>query len=113
MNRSRSQASGPGVAIPEGEVLSAGWKSGILRAVELHVTPKKHGFLVTGKQAGEGTGEQAVHRTLQELNHAFRAAGVDAETISRMDRHLERGEGFRVEEKPLITAHLFPRHLRT
>lgn len=112
MNRSRSQASGPGVAIPEGEVPSAGWKSGILRAVELRVTPNKHGFLVTGKEQGKKIKEQAVHRTLQELNHSFHAAGVDAETISRMDRHLERGDGFRVEEQPLVTAHVFPLHLR-
>ena len=112
MKRSRSQASGPGVAIPEGEVPSAGWKSGILRAVELRVTPNKHGYLVTAKEEGKEIEEQSVYRTLQELNHAFHAAGVDAETISRMDRHLERGDGFRVEEQRLVTAHVFPRHWR-
>lgn len=113
MNRSRSQASGPGVAIPEGEVASAGWKSGVLRAVELRVTPNKHGYLLTGREPGQDTEERTVYRTLQELNYAFRAAGVDAKAISRMERHLERREGFRVKEKRLITARLFPRRLRT
>lgn len=49
---------------------------------------------------------------MQDLDHALRAAGVDAETISRMDRRLERGDGFKVEESRLITSHLFPQHRR-
>lgn len=113
MNRSRSQATGPGAAIPEGGSPSASWKSGVLRAMQLRVTPNKHGYLVTGIEPGQETEEQTVYRTLQELDHAMRASGVKAETISRMDRHLDRGEEFRVREKRLVTAHLFPRRLRT
>lgn len=42
----------------------------------------------------------------------MRAAGVNAETISRMDRRLEHGERFKVEEISLATEHLFPQHRR-
>jgi hypothetical protein len=42
----------------------------------------------------------------------MRAAGLDAETISRMDRRLERGEGFKIAESRLATDHLFPQHRR-
>lgn len=74
--------------------------------------PNKHGYLVTGKQAGQKTEEQAVFRTLQDLDHALRGAGVNAETISRMDRRLERREGFKVEEDRVAPEHLFPQHRR-
>ena len=80
--------------------------------MELRVMPNKHGYLVTGKQAGQNTEEQAVFRTLQDLDHALRAADVNAETISRMDRRLERGEGFKVEEDRVAPEHLFPQHRR-
>lgn len=80
--------------------------------MELRVTPNKHGYLVTGKEAGQNTEEQAVFRTMQDLDHALRKAGVDADTISRMDRRLERGAGFKVEESGLTAEHLFPQHRR-
>lgn len=80
--------------------------------MELRVTPNKHGYLVTGKEAGQSTEEQAVYRTMQDLDHALRRAGVNAETISRMDRRLERGEGFKVEKSDLTAEHLFPQHRR-
>lgn len=80
--------------------------------MELHIVPNKHGYLITGKEEGQNTEEQAVFRTMQDLDHALRAAGVDAETISRMDRRLGRGDGFKVEESRLITSHLFPQHRR-
>ncbi|MGH9590140.1 MAG: hypothetical protein ACRD25_07075 [Terracidiphilus sp.] len=67
---------------------------------------------MTGKEAGLSTEEQAVYRTMQDLDHALRKAGVDAETISRMDRRLERGEGFKVEDSGLTTGPLFPQHRR-
>lgn len=78
--------------------------------MELRVIPNKHGYLVTGKEAEQATEEQAVFRTMQDLDHALRAAGLDAETISRMGRRLERGEGFKIEESRLATAYLFPQH---
>lgn len=74
--------------------------------------PNKHGYLVTGKQAGQKTEEQAVFRTLQDLDHALRGADVNAETISRMDRRLERREGFKVEEDRVAPEYLFPQHRR-
>jgi hypothetical protein len=80
--------------------------------MELHVTPNKHGYLVTGREAGQNTEEQAVFRTMQDLDHAFRAAGVDADTISRMGRHLEHGKDFRIEERRLASEELFPQHRR-
>lgn len=80
--------------------------------MELRVTPNKHGYLVTGKEAGQSTEEQAVYRTMQDLDHALRRAGVNADTISRMDRRLERGEGFKVEKSDLTAEHLFPQHRR-
>jgi hypothetical protein len=80
--------------------------------MELHVIPNKHGYLVTGKESGQNTEEQAVFKTMQDLDHAFRAAGVNAETISRMGRRLERGERFKVEEDRLATGYLFPQHRR-
>lgn len=86
--------------------------SGILGVMELHVIPNKHGYLVTGKEAGQSTEEQAVFRTMQDLDHAMRAAGVNAETISRMDRRLEHGNEFKVEETHLATEQLFPQHRR-
>jgi len=80
--------------------------------MELSVIPNKHGYLLTGKEAGQSTEEQAVYRTMQDLDHALREAGVDAGTISRMGRRLERGEAFKVEESGLTTGHLFPQHRR-
>lgn len=80
--------------------------------MELYVTPNKHGYLVRGKEAGQNTEEQAVFRTMQDLDHAFRAAGVDAETISRMDRQLEHGKEFGMEEIRLDGQPLFPQHRR-
>lgn len=80
--------------------------------MELQVVPNKHGYLVTGKETGQNTEEQAVFRTMQDLDHALRAAGVSAETISRMDRKLERGDGFKVEESRLNPEQLFPQHRR-
>jgi hypothetical protein len=80
--------------------------------MELHVTPSKHGYLVTGKEIGQNDEEQAVFRTIQELDHAFRAAGVDADTISRMGRNLEHGKDFRIEERRLASEELFPQHRR-
>ena len=87
-------------------------RSGILPLMELRILPNKHGYLVTGKEAEQGTEEQAVFRTMQDLDHAMRAAGLDAETLSRMDRRLERGEGFKIAESRLATDHLFPQHRR-
>lgn len=80
--------------------------------MELRVTPNKHGYLVTGKEVGQSTEEQAVFRTVQDLDHALRSAGVDADTVSRMHRRLEHGEGFKFEEGRLATEHLFPQHRR-
>jgi hypothetical protein len=80
--------------------------------MELHIVPNKHGYLVMGKEAGQNTEEQAVFRTMQDLDHAMRAAGVDAETISRMDRRLERGDKFKVEESRIAGEQLFPQHRR-
>lgn len=80
--------------------------------MELRIVPNKHGYLVTGKETGQNTEEQAVFRTMQDLDVAMRAAGVNAETISRMDRKLERGDGFRLEENRIATEHLFPQHRR-
>jgi hypothetical protein len=80
--------------------------------MELHVVPNKHGYLLTGKEAGQNSEEQAVYRTLQDLDHALRAAGVDADTISRMGRRLEHGEAFKVEESRLNAEGLFPQHRR-
>jgi hypothetical protein len=80
--------------------------------MELRILPNKHGYLVTGKEAEQSTEEQAVFRTMQDLDHAMRAAGLDAETISRMDRRLERGEGFKIAESHLATDQLFPQHRR-
>lgn len=65
-----------------------------------------------GKEAGQSTEEQAVFRTMQDLDHALRAAGVNAETISRMDRRLEHGEAFKLEESRLAAEQLFPQHRR-
>lgn len=102
----------------EGETIQANFRlgppgrSGILRLMELRVTPNKHGYLVTGKEAEQSTEEQAVFRTMQDLDHALRAAGLNAETISRMDRRLERGEGFKIAESCLATESLFPQHRR-
>ena len=87
-------------------------RNGILTLMELRILPNKHGYLVTGKEAEQSTEEQAVFRTMQDLDHAMRAAGLDAETISRMDRRLERGEGFKIAESRLATDHLFPQHRR-
>lgn len=80
--------------------------------MELRIIPNKHGYLVTGKEAGQRTEEQAVFRTMQDLDHAMRAAGMNAETISRMDRRLEHGERFKVEETRLAPEQLFPQHRR-
>lgn len=80
--------------------------------MELCIIPNKHGYLVTGKEAGQSTEEQTVFRTMQDLDHALRAAGLNAETISRMDRRLEHGEAFKIEEVRLATEHLFPQHRR-
>jgi hypothetical protein len=80
--------------------------------MELCVVPNKHGYLLTGKETGQNTEEQAVFRTMQDLDHAFRAAGVNANTISRMDRRLERGDGFKMEEDRIAAEHLFPQHRR-
>ena len=102
----------PGVskaAIPR---LGAPACDGILGRMELRVVPNKHGYLVTGRVTGQNTEEQAVFRTMQDLDHAMRAAGVDADTISRMDRRLERGDGFKVEERQVAAEHLFPQHRR-
>jgi len=67
---------------------------------------------MTGKQAEQSTEEQAVFRTMQDLDHALRAAGLNAGTISQMDRRLERGEGFKITESRLATEQLFPQHRR-
>jgi hypothetical protein len=80
--------------------------------MELHIMPNKHGYLVTGKETGQNTEEQAVFRTMHDLDHAMRAAGVDADTISRMDRRLQRGDEFKMEESRVNTAPLFPQHRR-
>jgi len=80
--------------------------------MELRVIPNKHGYLVTGKEAEQSTEEQAVFRTMQDLDHALRAAGLDAETMSRMDRRLGRGEAFKITESRLATEQLFPQHRR-